>query len=116
MEAPTLFDQAAADTARDRAIGAAANNADPYWWDAALDAVRHVAQSHQSFTTDEVWQYLNVHRKDVATHEPRALGAVMKAASTYGWVVGTQEYSRSKRPSAHSRPVLVWRSLLTVTP
>lgn len=58
------------------------------------------------FTTDELWHYLG--GTDLTTHEPRALGAVIRGAKTAGEIRGTGRYVTSIRPECHARPIPVW--------
>lgn len=107
---PSLFDLDAARQARDAAIAQAAANADTAWFDAALRSVSWLAMTQEHFTTDDVWAVLV--DRDEATHEPRALGAVMQRARKLGYCVPTDRYQNSARPDCHSRPVRVWESSL----
>jgi hypothetical protein len=99
-----------AEQAADEAIARVGSNADPGWVRSALDAVRSIALTRSRFTTDDVWELLE--RRGVqATHEPRALGAVIRMASKKGIIRSTGEYVKSKRVECHSRPVMVWEAI-----
>lgn len=100
------LDMTAAFAAADLAIDGVEANAHPTWLDLARAVV--LAQPPGSlFTTDVVWVALG--DTDVRTHEPRALGAVMRGLQRDGDVVNTRRYEPSQRPKCHARPVPVWR-------
>ena len=101
--------QATATKAADEAIARAGSNADSGWVRAALDAVRSLALARSRFTTDDVWELLE--RRGVqATHEPRALGAVIRMASKSGIIRATGQYVKSKRVECHGRPIMIWEA------
>ncbi len=83
-------------------------HADPEWCAAALSAVRYLADHLAEWTTDEVWGLLKA--RGEATHEPRALGAVMRRAVADGICLPTDRYRPTIRREAHGRPVRVWTS------
>jgi hypothetical protein len=97
--------------ARDDAIARAERHAVDAWKTVTFGVIRQLAETCPSFTTDDVWLGL---RKvpEVATHEPRALGSMMREAAKSGWIVPTDRYVNSHRPECHARPVKVWRSCL----
>lgn len=89
-------------------IARAEAGADPRWFAEAVRQVRWLATVRYKFTTDDVWALL--HDSGVGTREPRAMGAVMRAAAAGGYVEATGEYVPSQRPECHARPVRVWRA------
>lgn len=97
--------------ARDDAIARAERHAVDAWKTATFGVIRQLAESCASFTTDDVWLALQK-LPDVATHEPRALGSMMRQAAKSGWIEPTDRYVNSQRPECHARPVKVWRSRL----
>lgn len=104
------------DLLRDEALERVERGA-PYWWkEAAMNAVRDVAQvrSGGEFTTDAVWLKLcwSIGKAAAESVEPRAMGAVMRAAQGEGICEPTDRTRKSVRPACHSRPIRVWRSLL----
>lgn len=102
--------QATATKAADEAIARAGSNADPLWKQAAFDAVCHIALHRRvQFTTDEVWELLD-EQGIRATHEPRALGAVIRMASKSGIIRATGQYVKSKRVECHGRPIMIWEA------
>jgi hypothetical protein len=95
--------RATAIAARDEAVDRVERHADPTWKVRALEAVRRVP-SGSLFTTDDLWgDGLDEPR------EPRALGAVMRAAQRGGLAVPTDAYRPSDRPVCHRNPKRVWR-------
>jgi hypothetical protein len=98
---------AAAQAAANEAIARVEANAELKFLTAALDAVRRCADELNCFTTDDVWD-----RLDVEAHEPRALGAVMRTAQRERIATPTDGYEKSRRSECHARPIRVWRSLL----
>lgn len=97
---------------RDDAIARADVNADPDWKEVALKAVRWLATESAEFTTDDVWWALNTYYPNLGTHEPRALGAVMRRASRDGFIEPTNRVKESERAVCHRNPKKVWRSLV----
>ena len=93
--------------ARDTAMSAAERHADPEWLAAAAKAVRGCAAVYNEFTSDDVWSALALMGK--STHEPRALGPVMRAAVRDGICQPTGHYRPSVREACHARPVMVYR-------
>lgn len=93
--------------ARDEAIARVDQHADEAWKQHALTVIASTAWALGEFTTDDVWDRLD---PAYSTHEPRALGALMKAMATRGVITPTQQYRTSKRSECHNRPVRVWRA------
>lgn len=100
--------QLAAQQARDEAIARVDAHADSAWRQRALQVVEYLAATRGTFTTDDVWEQLAVHGE--ATHEPRALGAIMRTAARQGICAPTPTYRTSSRAACHARPVRVWRA------
>ncbi len=71
------------------------------WKNAATALLARLAATRQPFTTDDVWAALP------HPPEPRAIGALIRAAAKAGTIrrVGWRE---SSRPECHSRPVAMW--------
>jgi hypothetical protein len=91
----------------DQALAVVSDHADYQWVKRARRAVAHVAECKPTFTADDVWDALDA-EYDVATHERRALGAVMRWATRRGICHPTDDYTPSRRPECHKRPVRVW--------
>jgi hypothetical protein len=104
-----LLDLAAAMSARDEAVTRVGDHADPDWVEQTLDVIYCLAVAQAEITTDDVWATVG---EVAATHEPRALGAVMRQAARLGYVRASDRYIPSARPACHARPVRVWESLL----
>lgn len=94
------------------AIERVERNADSEWKDGAYLACCLVAESLIEFTTDDVWEYMERLFPNAQTHEPRAMGAIMRKAARDGKIVPTGEYAKSSRSECHSRPVMIWESLI----
>lgn len=94
--------------AKEDAIAEAEEHANSAWRETALAVVWNVARYSRLFTTDLVWADLA--HQPVATHEPRAMGAIMQAAAREGTVRATERYWPSTRAKCHGRPVRVWES------
>lgn len=105
------FSAKGAGDARDAAIDQVETNADDAWKDKAAQAVSILASGNREFTTDEVWALLATAGIDVSTHEPRAMGAIMRACAREGLIEATDRTRCSVRVACHRRPVRVWRSL-----
>ena len=95
---------------KEEAINRVELNADPQWFDAAMRAVKRLALGRDTFTTDDVWEELQYVSN--TTHEPRAMGAVMRNAAKTGIITATSGYRTSQRSECHGRPVRVWSSTI----
>lgn len=100
------------DLLADAAIRNAQINANDDWMRCAKQATWHIIRQGHEFTTDDIWQLLD--DLGVRTHENRALGAVIRSARDAGVIVATGRYVKTRRPEAHSRPVMVWEPMLRV--
>lgn len=107
-----LFNKRAAGEAREQAIQQVADNAHEEFMICALIAVSAIAHSLAEFTTDDVVAHMLKTYPEVTTHEPRALGAIMRQASQAGWIVNTRRVKASDMVSNHRRPKTVWASRL----
>lgn len=96
--------------ARDHAISRADKHADEAWKEAALNAVIACAIEHAHFTTDAVIELLA--GMDVHTHEPRALGPIMRSAARSGYITATDRFENSASVSRHRAPKRIWKSNL----
>jgi hypothetical protein len=86
------------------AIGRVYDHADPQWLAAAGECLWRRSRMNQHFTTDEVMEDIAV--MGVATHDPRALGPVVKRFISKGVIVHTGEYVKSRR--RHGSPIPVY--------
>lgn len=100
---------AAGERRREEAIDRVELNAVPDFLDAALACVRYLVLRGGVFTADDVWRQLK-ERGVPAPREPRAMGAVMRAAAAEGIVKPTDTWKLSTRPACHRRPLRVWRA------
>ena len=102
------FSPAAGAARRDDGISRAGRHADQAWATAAFQVVCHLAHAHSAFTTDQVWEEL--YRDGYSTHEPRAMGAVMRSAAQAGLIVKSDRVVPTNRTAANRRPVAIWLS------
>jgi hypothetical protein len=72
------------------------------WLIAARAAVNELAATGTPWNSDDVWDRVG------QPPEPRALGAVIRAASKAGTIRATGEYTQSRRPECHARPIMGW--------
>lgn len=107
----SLFDEPLAIALTEESIERVGLNADQLWAFEALKIVGMLSIQCHDFTTDDVWEWMNQIHPDLATHEPRAMGAVMRKASASRLCVPTERYSKSKRPECHRRPLRIWKGL-----
>lgn len=90
----------------DRAINTAGAHADKDWKHEAHEAIKVLIKSRHTFTGDDVWRLLE--HTGLKTHEPRALGAVIKGFAKEGLIVPTGNYVKSMRKESHRRPLQEW--------
>lgn len=77
------------------------------WLDEADAAVSVLCTIGLDFTTDDIWKLLE--QSTARTHDPRAMGAVMRRAALEGRLLNTGMFRKSRRPDCHRRPLAVWR-------
>lgn len=99
----------AGEARRDEAIGRVEVHADAAWKRHVMKVIHGLATERSRFTTDDVWARLD---PDHGTHEPRAMGAMMRQAAKAGIITPTDAYEQSARPECHARPVRVWESVI----
>jgi hypothetical protein len=102
------FDLDRARQDRDAGIQRADTGTPEAWKDAALEAVRSLAHSRETFTTDDVWPL-------IAEPDPpnaRAMAGVMLRAAAAGWIANTNRSTKSARAGMHRQPITLWRSLV----
>lgn len=102
--------QMEADRLTEEALARVEQNATDEWLDLAWQTLKKVATENQTFTTDQIWAILDRY-PNVRTHEPRAMGSIMRKAVKHGWVQKTDRYVSTNRPIAHGKPIAVWQSL-----
>ena len=101
---PDLF---SFDPATEDGIRRAEDHADAAWKHAAEVSVRWCAHMHVDFTTDQVWRRLAEHYF-LTTHQPSAMGAVIRSASRAGTIRKTGQYRASERTECHRDNLTVW--------
>jgi len=106
------FDYSAAKHAKAVAMDQVDLNANPAWKELMIQLVRVVALTHPTFTTDDVMILYHEIEDAPVTHEPRALGPVMRSAAKLGYCHATDLVEKSIRASNHRRPLGVWQSLI----
>jgi len=79
--------------------------ADPLWRGYAAKAIEALAKTGKPFTGNDVWAMVG---NRAHTHEPRALGAMLKAAHKAGLIVQTGDVVMQTSPGGHSRYMTVW--------
>ena len=67
----------------------------------------NLALTTSEFTTDDLWDRLNL---VPGPEERRELGSIVTCAKTLGIIAETGLYRKSLRPECHSRPIPVWKS------
>lgn len=92
--------------AAEKGIKAAAAKVGTAWMAMALGRLEVVARDREFFTADEVWERIS------APADPRAMGAVMRAAKRLRWIEGTGRYRTSGDKVCHGRKKEIWRSLI----
>ena len=96
--------------ATEQAIREAEIHASTQWNKLAWEALKSVATETAEFTTDDLWAILDRY-PNITTHEPRAMGAIMRKGVKHRWIEKTGRYIETARPIAHKKPIAVWRSL-----
>ena len=96
---------------RDEALEQVEGNANQAWTDLVIEIIRDIASGSNSLTSDDVWLELQNY-PSVQTHQPSAMGAMFRRASSLGFIESSSNFVSSKRPSSHARPIRVWQSLL----
>lgn len=107
QQQPNLLDLIAA--AREEAINRVENHANPTWKEVAYLTAIRVARTKRYFISEDVWDALP---SDIGTHEPRAMGAIMRRLRKEQVIEPTDQFVTSPSPLGHGRPSRVWKSLL----
>lgn len=98
------------DQQRDEAIQRVNAHADPDWKDTAYATGYRIASCQESLLSEDIWQALS--DQGVHTHEPRAMGAVMRRLHADKVIQPTDQFVKSPSPLGHGRPSRIWKSLL----
>ncbi len=72
-----------------------------------VDAIRHVAQHKERFTSDDVWPHFVP-----PPANPNVIGAGFREANRLGIIRPTGQFVMSARHQAHRRRVQVWESAM----
>lgn len=104
---PNLLDILAA---RDAAVAQVEENANAEWKEAAYQTGIRIAREQDSLLSEDIWQALS--DQGVHTHEPRAMGAIMKRLRRDQIIEATADFVISPSPLGHGRPSRVWKSLV----
>jgi len=97
------------DDLRDRGMAAATSSTPPeitQWVDAAIYVCR---QRYPMFTSDHVRDYLELRYGCNPDNIGRVIGARMNAAGRRREITATGMTTKSSRPEAHRRRLLIWR-------
>lgn len=110
---PEWDDQARADgeARREEAIDRADRGLDDdgrHWCELAI---RYAAERRPELTADVVWSLLETWGAPML-REKRALGPIMRAAMTWGWITPLERWQPSAMAICHRREKRVFRSLL----
>jgi hypothetical protein len=85
-------------------------HADPEWLKAADECVKLVAGLGADFTTDDVYELMEIRYPFVSTHDDRAMGPVIKNVAKQGWIEKAPVMPvKSRRRTLHASPITVWR-------
>jgi hypothetical protein len=95
----------------EQAIKEVAERMDTDWRAAAIKMLKMICYRNETLTSDDLWFAMETHYPELDTHEPRAMGAIMRWGVTHKWIAKTPNYVASTRPVAHKKPTAVWRSL-----
>jgi hypothetical protein len=90
---------------REQGMQQAEAHASEEWKEHVMLAICLTAVRNQYFTSALVWEQVNE-----STHEPRAMGCMMRHAKKNGWIEPTDQFVASTRPSRHRAPLRVWKS------
>lgn len=93
--------------ARDRAMESVASHTSDAVRAKAVDVVRSLCGSRETFISDDVWPHFSDEER--LLFDGRMLGAVLVRAAKDGWCVKAGYAPSTRR---HMSPVVVWKSLL----
>ena len=109
-----LFSEGLAEQKKQEALAQVESNANPEWVQAARAAVKRVAENKPYFTSDDVWIELE-QNSTITTHNPAAMGAVMKFVQSSKLGEATGKHKPSIRTKTHKRQLMIWKSNLCAT-
>lgn len=102
----TIFDQT--EQKKQTGIDVSYFNADPVWKRAAAERMRYLAESCDTFTSDDILIFLEA--RGIVTGNNKAIAAILQAGARAGLIKTTEQFVRCKRPQRHGAPVMVWKS------
>lgn len=109
MEQQSLFNLPLGHALAENGIKQVELNANQLWLQEALKIVEMLSLKPFAFTSDDVWEWMSELHPDSDTHNHSAMGAVFRTAAKNKLCIPTGQYIKSKRPSAQSREIKVWR-------
>lgn len=105
-----IFDRVASRAGMREGMARAINHANPDWAREAYLALFKTAHHFEFFTSDLV---VKIIPDTVNTHEWRAMGPIMRAGQTMGWIEKANILAiPSDRNTLHRSPLTVWHSLI----
>lgn len=93
---------------RENAINTVEANANLEWKEVAYVTGVEVATRQTTLISEDIWDNLPAGSR---THEPRAMGAVMRRLRKDKIIVPTEQFVISPSTLGHGRPSRVWKSL-----
>lgn len=99
-------------TGKKDGMGRAERHADEHWWNCMLESAKAVAERKQWFQSKHVKAWCHKYHPNATTHEYKAMGPLMNKAASFGYCVPSLDYRASGQRNDHSRPQLVWISLI----
>jgi len=91
----------------EKAIDIAETHADMNWKEVAYLTAIQVATRQRTLVSEDVWDNMPA---GTETHEPRAMGAIMRRLRKDNIIVPTEQFIVSTSPKGHGRPSRVWQS------
>ena len=94
-------------------MSAAERHANVVWKGWVRYAIRELAATNPTFSSDDVRVWMRTRKPDVQTHNKSALGPLLVAAAKKGLTesIGTM---RSELPVTHGKHITIWGSLIYV--
>jgi hypothetical protein len=94
---------------RDNAIDTVEAHANEDWAENAYITGMRLARHQTTLMSEDIWDAMNTTEQ---THEPRAMGAVMRRLHRDRVITPTEVFTRSTSPRGHGRPSRIWESLI----
>jgi hypothetical protein len=90
----------------------AKRHSNSHWWVCMMQCAKEVAERKPYLYTDDIVQLCRMRHPNASTHEPRAIGPLMRDCCKLGYFERTQDHVESTQAQNHRRPIRVWHSLL----